>query len=69
MKLEVAMTPAEDLDRESLPTGVYRTTWGNRLFVQVRRKGKLYYLGTHETVEAAVEARDAAIRALDGIAG
>ena len=47
-------------DRESLPVGVYRTTWGNRFFVQIRHKRVLYYLGTHETVEAAVEVRDAA---------
>jgi hypothetical protein len=64
-ELEVAMTPADDLERESLPVGVYRTTWGNRFFVQVRRNKTLYYLGTHETIEAAVEARDAALKVLD----
>lgn len=36
--------------------GVYRTSWGNRFFSQIRRGGKLHYLGTFETEEEAFEA-------------
>lgn len=36
--------------------GVYRTSYGNRWFGQIRRRGKLYYLGTFPSPEEASEA-------------
>ena len=47
------------------PKGVYRTSWGNRWFAQIRRNGKLRYLGTFEDVESAAAAYDAAARLLE----
>ena len=42
--------------------GVYETSWGGRWFAQIRRGGKLRYLGTYSTPEAA---RDAYLRAAE----
>jgi len=36
--------------------GVYETSYGGRWFAQIRRGGKLHYLGTYATPEAAAEA-------------
>jgi hypothetical protein len=36
--------------------GVYRTSWGNKWFSQIRKDGKLYYLGTFKTQEDAAQA-------------
>ena len=44
--------------RYAHPVGIYRTAWGT-WFVQLRHKGELLYLGTADTVEGAVEMRDA----------
>jgi AP2 domain len=41
--------------------GCYRTAWGT-WFVQIRWQGERYYLGTCETVEEAVELRDAFLK-------
>lgn len=60
----VANTSVETLEREILPPCVYRTSWGNRVFVQIKHHGETIYLGTYETVEAAVEVRDEARRQL-----
>ena len=40
--------------------GVYETSWGGRWFAQIRRDGKLRYLGTYPTPE---DARDAYLKA------
>lgn len=45
--------------------GVYRTSWGNRWFAQIRRGGKLHYLGTYPTPEEAAEAYARAAEVLD----
>lgn len=36
--------------------GVWRTSYGNRWFAQIRRQGKLHYLGTFATEDEASEA-------------
>jgi hypothetical protein len=41
---------------ETKPRGVYRTSYGNRWFAQIRRGGKLHYLGTFATQDEASEA-------------
>lgn len=45
--------------------GVYRTSWGNRWFSQIRRGGKLHYLGTFQTREEAAAAYSEAASLLD----
>lgn len=45
--------------------GVYRTSWGNRFFAQIRRNGKLHYLGTFDDEEKAAAAYESASRLLD----
>jgi hypothetical protein len=40
---------------QGLPIGVYRTSWGNRYFGQIRIRGQLYYLGTFDTIEEAAQ--------------
>jgi len=52
------------VERESLPTNIYRQSWGTSYFIQIRHKGKLHYLGTYPTLEEALEVRDAARREL-----
>jgi hypothetical protein len=61
----VASTVLEQVDRETLPTSVYRQSWGTSFFVQIRHKGTLYYLGTYDTVSEAVGVRDEARRQLE----
>jgi hypothetical protein len=46
--------------------GVYRTSYGNRWFAQIRRRGKLHYLGTFATQDEASEAVEAVARFFDG---
>lgn len=41
---------------DSVVRGVYRTSWGNRWFAQIRSRGKRYYLGTYESREDAAQA-------------
>jgi hypothetical protein len=36
--------------------GVYETSYGGRWFAQIRRGGKLHYLGTYSSPDAAAEA-------------
>ena len=48
----------------SKPKGVYRTSWGNRWFAQIRRKGKLHYLGTFNDKESAAAAYESAAKLL-----
>lgn len=50
-KSEVTTDSVRGMDR-----GVYRTSWGNRWFSQIRRGGKLHYLGTFQTKEEAAAA-------------
>lgn len=53
------------MDRQtSKPKGVYRTSWGNRWFAQIRRNGKLHYLGTYEDEEKAAAAYESAAKLL-----
>jgi hypothetical protein len=53
-------------DQESAQIkGVYRTSWGNRWFAQIYRRGKRYYLGTYSSPEAAFAAYEAARLELD----
>ena len=59
MKSEVDTAPPTRMKR-----GVYRTSWGNRWFSQIRRDGKLHYLGTYQSEEEAQDAFDAAAEAL-----
>lgn len=40
------------------PVGIYKTAWGT-WFLQLRVAGELLYLGTYDTKEEAVEAREA----------
>ena len=61
------MTEAATQQRERLPRGVSRTGWGNRYFVQIRRGGKRYYLGTYDTPEEASQAYEAAAAELAGV--
>ena len=49
------------------PQGVYRTSWGNAWFAEVQRQGRRYYLGTFDTVDEAVAARQTAIDHLDSV--
>lgn len=51
---------------KSKPRGVYRTSYGNRWFGQIRRKGKLYYLGTFASEEEASEAVERVAEFFDG---
>lgn len=48
----------------SKPKGVYRTSWGNRFFAQIRRNGKLHYLGTYPDEEQAAAAYESAAKLL-----
>ena len=59
-KSEVTTPPVTNKNR-----GVYRTSWGNRWFAQIRRAGKLHYLGTFPTPEKAAEAYTRAAELLD----
>jgi hypothetical protein len=49
------MTPAAVKNR-----GVYETSHGGRWFAQIRRDGKLHYLGTYASPEAAAAAYERA---------
>ena len=60
----VANRGIADEVRESLPTNVYRQTWGSGYFVQIRVQGELHYLGTYDTIPEAVGVRDEARRQL-----
>lgn len=53
------------LERRTLPTGVYKTSWGTTYFVQFRYHGTLHYCGTWPTIEEAVNVRDQARRQLE----
>jgi hypothetical protein len=51
---------------ETKKRGVYRTSYGNRWFAQIRRKGKLHYLGTFATESEASEAVERVANFFDG---
>ena len=64
-KSEVTQDHHTGMDRQtSKPKGVYRTSWGNRWFAQIRRNGKLHYLGTYEDEEKAAAAYESAAKLL-----
>lgn len=46
------MAGENNVETQSFPN-VYRTSWGNRWFVQVTINGERKYLGTYETPEMA----------------
>jgi len=46
-------------EKKELPRYVYRTSYGNRFFSQIRSRGKLHYLGTFGTPEEASEVAEA----------
>jgi hypothetical protein len=50
------MSEVTSSDGDPLIRGVYRTSWGNRWFAQIRSQGKRYYLGTYESREEAAKA-------------
>ena len=55
-----------EVDTPTKRRGVYRTSYGNRWFAQIRRRGKLYYLGTFLTEEEASEAVERVADYFDG---
>lgn len=52
------------VETQSFPN-VYRTSWGNRWFVQMTIDGKRKYLGTYETPELAYNVVES-LRSKDG---
>ena len=45
--------------------GVYESSYGGKWFSQIRRGGKLHYLGTYKTPEEAAAAYERAAEVLD----
>jgi hypothetical protein len=54
------------MSRYEHPRNVYRTAWGT-WFCQLRWHGEKIYIGSFETMDEAVEARDAFMVGVEGV--
>jgi len=57
MSEETAVEYGDGPQRYAHPVNCYRTAW-NTWYVQLQHEHQKWYLGTYETLDEAVEARD-----------